>query len=91
MYSHVCGATQFHYAQNSGRYRDRDRQTQKDRDRNKGMHIKSDRQRHGLREKEKCTATCVVPHNFIMRRTAAGTEIETDRHRKTETETKGCT
>ena len=39
----------------------------------------------------KCTATYVVPHDFIMRRTVAGTEIETDRHRKTETETKGCT
>ena len=33
-------------------------------------------------------ATCAVPHNFIMCRTAAGREIETDRHRKTETE--GC-
>ena len=38
----------------------------------------------------KYTAKSVVPHNFIMCRTVAGTEIETYRHRKPETETKGC-
>ena len=38
----------------------------------------------------KYTAKSVVPHNFIMCRRVAGAEIETDRHRKTDTETKGC-